>query len=148
MAKIEADAIINRPAVEVWSFITNFENSPKWLSSEWKLEQTSEGPVGVGTIGKFSGRMLRRNVETSFRVTDFEPNRKFVMKFMNGIAEKLRVKVTETVEPFEDGKTKLTKVIEAESRGLWKLLQPLAIWSYRKDFGEEEVARMKRALEA
>ena len=49
MARFETSVTIDRPVEEVWKFITDLSNMPKW-SNILESKQTSPGPMGVGTM--------------------------------------------------------------------------------------------------
>ena len=50
MIRIELNIVINRSIGEVFEFLANPENNPKWNPLVKEAEITSEGPIGVGTI--------------------------------------------------------------------------------------------------
>ena len=45
----EHTVVIDRPIEEVFAFVTDPDNVSLWQSTSLETEQTSEGPVGVGT---------------------------------------------------------------------------------------------------
>jgi len=40
--------------------MSNVENNPKWSSVALEVEQTSPGPIGVGTTSRLVGKLLGR----------------------------------------------------------------------------------------
>jgi uncharacterized membrane protein len=62
MAKVEASVVVNRPVEEVFTFMRDIKNWLKWQSGMLEAEQSSEGPVGVGTtyqgVNQFLGRRM------------------------------------------------------------------------------------------
>ncbi len=50
MATFENTVRIRRPIEEVFGFLSQFENVPKWNYAIVETRMVSEGPVGVGTI--------------------------------------------------------------------------------------------------
>lgn len=61
---------INRPVANVFSFISNFENMPKWNYFVLEVRKLSEGSIGLNT--KF--RQVRKTDTQEYRITEFEPN--------------------------------------------------------------------------
>jgi uncharacterized membrane protein len=49
MTRVATSVVINRPPEEVFEFVSNFENNPRWQSGMHEARITSEGPLGVGT---------------------------------------------------------------------------------------------------
>jgi len=49
MATFQNTVTIRRPVRDVFAFLADFENIPKWNYAIVKTEKTSPGPVGVGT---------------------------------------------------------------------------------------------------
>lgn len=61
---------INRPVADVFSFLSNFENMPKWNYFVLEVRKLSEGSIGLNT--KF--RQVRKTDTQEYRITEFEPN--------------------------------------------------------------------------
>ena len=45
--KIEASVIVDRPREQIWTFMTDLSNTPKWDPGVPQVRQTSAGPVGI-----------------------------------------------------------------------------------------------------
>ncbi len=58
MFRLEHSVVINRPIEQVFEYVTNIENAPKWKSRLLEVTRTSEGPVGVGTTTTHVGQFL------------------------------------------------------------------------------------------
>ncbi len=48
MIKVVTGVEIDRSSDEVFAFISNFENNPKWQSGQLEARFSSEGPLRVG----------------------------------------------------------------------------------------------------
>ena len=60
MIKVELDTVIERPISDVFGQLTDLSDYSRWMRKLGifvKSEQTSEGPVGVGTTYKDTGLM-------------------------------------------------------------------------------------------
>jgi len=143
MSKTVVDIDIMRPVDEVFAFITNFENNPKWQNGMKSCTFTSDGPVGVGTTYDQVASFLGKTIITKFRVIEFEPNR--LVKFVS-YESTFPLRILRSVEPIEGG-THVHAVIEGEPTGfLFKLLGPLldrmVASSINKDY-----SKLKQLLE-
>lgn len=67
---------IDQPKEEVFAFLSDFENIPKWNYFVLKVTKTSEGSVALGT----TYHQIRKTDEQDFHITEFEPNYKISVK--------------------------------------------------------------------
>jgi uncharacterized membrane protein len=67
---------IERPIDEVFAFLSDFENIPKWNYYVLEVRQLSESPTGIGT----TYHQVRKSDEQDFRITEFEPNNTVAVK--------------------------------------------------------------------
>ena len=143
MAKLEAGITINRPVEEVFAFTSNPENEPLWRSELLEMEQTSEGPIGVGTTYREVMQFLGRRIESTAEITKYEPNNMIAMKSTSG---PLAFELTGTYQPVEDG-TELTFEVEAEVGGFFRVAEPLVARMGKRQM-ETQLANIKDLLEA
>jgi uncharacterized membrane protein len=143
MAKFDVSTTIKRPVEDVFAVMSNVENNPKWSSVALEAEQTSPGPIGVGTTARFVGKVLGRRIESDFEVTEFEPNRKFASLSKSG---PFPLQVTVTFEPIEGG-TRVNTTIEGEPGGFFKLAEPLIV-SVSKRQSQSDLDNLKDLMEA
>jgi len=114
---------IDRSAEEIWGFMFDLKNVPKWDPGVVEARLTSEGPLEkVGaTIETLGEGGSRRNI---VRVTEFEMYRRLVLTFDPSKGPIGRATLTYTFEP-NGNQTTLTRLVEGEFVGLWKLLAPV-----------------------
>ena len=74
MATFENTVMIRRPIEDVFGFLADFENVPKWNYAIVQTRKISEGAVGVGTI-YHQVRSVPSRSEESFEVTAYDPPR-------------------------------------------------------------------------
>jgi uncharacterized membrane protein len=67
---------INQPVAEVFSFISNFENMPKWNYFVLEVTKLSEGSIGLNTTFK----QVRKTDTQEYKITEFEPNRRVTIE--------------------------------------------------------------------
>ena len=66
---------IERPIDEVWAFVSNAENLPKWLQEFEAVVKESEGPIGRGTVFRYTLGPGHRSA--TIEVVDWRPGRRF-----------------------------------------------------------------------
>ena len=76
MLEFELTIRIDRPIDEVFAFLSDFENIPKWNYYVLDVTKTSEGPIDVET----TYHQIRKTDEQDFRVTEFQPNLKIAVR--------------------------------------------------------------------
>lgn len=143
MAKLEISTVINRPVEEVFAFLSNPENYPKWISSSSEVKIISEGPIGVGTTFRPVVKFLGRRIEGESEVTEYEPNRRYATKSKSGpVPVEWRV----TFERVEGG-TRVSMSGEVEPGGFFKIAEPLLVSMVKRQF-EADLANLKDLMEA
>ncbi len=76
MLEFENTIHIERPVDEVFAFLSDFQNIPKWNYYVLEVEQLSEGPIGIG----FAYHQVRKSDQQDFRIIEFEPDHTVAMK--------------------------------------------------------------------
>jgi uncharacterized protein YndB with AHSA1/START domain len=143
MATLELSTIINRPVEEVFAFVSNPENIPKWSSLSRGVTLTSAGPIGVGTTYRSVVAFLGRRIEGETELTEYEPNRSFAEKSQSG---PFPIENRTTFERV-DGGTRVNFTTVAESGGFFKLAEPLLVGMIKRQF-EADFANVKDLLES
>ncbi|WP_405988571.1 SRPBCC family protein [Streptomyces sp. NBC_00986] len=144
--QFEATAEVNRPVEEVFAFLAEGTNDPKFSPRVQEITKTPEGPTAVGTVFTSTVKDAGMKTGRTFRITEFEAPR--------------RIRWTETskntvtadeggydLEATGPGTTKVRIYNVLEGHGLGKLLVGFALGAARKDapaFGQ----RIKTAVEA
>jgi carbon monoxide dehydrogenase subunit G len=144
-SRFEGSAIVAKPIESVFEFLAAGVNDPLFSPRVQKIEKTTDGPVGVGTVFvstvKDAGMTTKRTIE----ITTFEPPRSF------GWTETSKNLVTSKVGGYQlepvDGGTKVTIFNELQGHGVGKLLAPLAGKAAQKD-APAFAQRIKGAVEA
>jgi uncharacterized membrane protein len=67
---------IDRPIDEVFAFLSDFENIPKWNYYVLEVGQLSESPIGIGT----TYHQVRKSDQQDFRIIEFEPDHTVAVK--------------------------------------------------------------------
>ena len=147
MGRIEASVTVDRPIEDVWKFVADLSNMPKWHiegESEWfaEFKQTSTGPLGVGTT--FLYRRSKYPKMTDGRVIAYEPNQKVSFEFTSG-----PMKASTATMSFEtiEGKTRVTETDEYKPTGFWRLVWPFMEGPAKRN-AEARIVKLERALES
>jgi uncharacterized membrane protein len=121
LIKIETKVQIERPSKEVFEYISNFENNPKWQSGQLEAKFTSEEPLQVGSTYDQVAKFLGRRIVSTFEVLEFEPDRKVKASSTSG---SFPITFSRMVEPRGE-RTEVTAIIEGDASGFFKLAEPL-----------------------
>jgi uncharacterized protein YndB with AHSA1/START domain len=141
MIRVEASVVINRPPDEVFAFATDPAHVPEWQSSA--LEAGVDGPLQAGVTGREVRKFLGRKMESTIRIEEYEPPRRFALQVTSG---PVPFHVQQTVEPDGEG-SRISVVIEGEPGGFFKLAEPLVERAVRREL-EGNFATLKDILES
>jgi uncharacterized membrane protein len=133
---------IARPCDEVFAFVADARNRPRWDESVDSEELTSPEPLGVGSTVRTRFRSMGRPYEYTWEIVEHEPSR--------------RMKVESTSGPFpttlafefsdHDGGTLVEASVTGRPSGLMGLLQPMVARTTQKNL-DRAYPRLKRLLE-
>jgi polyketide cyclase/dehydrase/lipid transport protein len=139
-------AVVDRPVNEVFEFLADGTNDPKFSPRVQEIKKTTDGPVGVGTV--FESRVKDAGMTTSrkFELTEFEVPTKIRW------TERSSNMVTVPdggydLEAVSDTQTKVTIHNTLEGHGFGKLIVGFALRAAVKD-APALAGRIKAAAEA
>jgi len=144
--RFEGSAVVDRPIAEVFAFLANGENDPKFSPRVQEIRKTTEGPPSVGTRYESKVKDAGMTTKREFELTQLEePSR---IRW----AERSKNLVTASeggydLEPLGADKTKVTVFNVLEGHGFGKLIAGFALRGARKD-ADAFAARIKAAIEA
>ena len=144
MINVEVSTAINRPVEDVFAFVANFENHPRWEKNFKNVKLLTSTPNGVGTTYQCELKLPGQSVTSKFEITEYEVNKKIA--FAGEAAGPATPKGSFLFEPVVGG-TKLTLLPRPEFRGFFRLLEPMMAGYVRKQ-NEEHLSNLKRLLEA
>lgn len=144
--RFEATVVIDRPIEEVFAFLADGENDPKFSPRVQEITKRTDGPPGVGTVYASTVKDAGMTTKREFELTEFAAPTRIRW------AERSKNIVTAPeggydLAPEGDG-TRLTVYNVLQGNGLvGKLVGPLALRAARK--GADDFARaIKAAVEA
>ena len=144
--RFEATTVIDRPPEEVFAFLADGANDPKFSPRVQEITKTTDGPTGVGTVYLSTVKDAGMTTKREFEITEFQAPTRIRW------AERSKNTVTAPeggydFAPEGDG-TRLTVYNVLQGNGLLgRLIGPLALRAARKD-ADAFAARIKAAVEA
>jgi hypothetical protein len=141
-----ASVVIDRPIDEVFAFLANGENDPKFSSRVIEIKKTTDGPPGVGTIYASTVKDAGMKTKREFKLTEFEsPTRMRWSEISKNIV--VAPEGGYDLAPAGDSGTQLTFFNVLEGRGAGVLIAGFALRSARK--GADAFAQsIKTAIES
>ena len=143
--EFRATTVIDRPIEEVFRFLADGENDPKFSPRVQEIRRTPDGPPGVGTVFASTVKDAGMTTKRAFELTEFEAPTRIRW------TERSKNMVTVSNGGYDlapkDGGTEVTIFNELEGHGVGKLLVGLALRAARKD-ADAFAARIRQAAEA
>ncbi|MFC8274557.1 SRPBCC family protein [Streptomyces sp. NPDC057271] len=144
--QFEATTDVNRPIDEVFAFLADGRNDPKFSPRVQRIERVPDTPTAVGTVFRSTVKDAGMKTAREFRITEFDaPHRIRWAEISKNIVTAARGGYD--LEPLPDGATRVRIFNVLEGHGLGRLLVGFALGAARKDadaFGR----RIKAAAEA
>jgi hypothetical protein len=143
--QFEGTVEIDRPVAEVFAFLAAGTNDPEFSPRVQRIDKTTDGPVGVGTVFASTVKDAGLTTRREFRITELtEPTR---IRW----AEQSKNLVTAVEGGYDltdlgDGRTRLRVFNVLEGHGIGKLLAGVALKAAQKD-APAFAARIKAAVE-
>jgi len=123
MNEFEVATVIGCPPEQVFAAVQDVTTTPRWNPGLLEVRRTSEGPLGVGATMIYVGTFLGRRYESPVTCTAFAEGKQLATATTGG---PFYLEVDQTVEPAGAG-AKLTIHCRGESRGFFKLAEPLVV---------------------
>ena len=143
MSHIEGEIIINRPVEEVFDFVADERNEPRYNPQMRYAEQTSAGPIGVGTTFRAESTSQGRPVVMTITFAEYERPRRLTSATHLSTMD---IQGTLTFDPVPEG-TRMRWLWDLQPRGEFKLIAPLIARMGRRQ--EQTIwTGLKRYLEA
>jgi len=147
MARVEGEIVMNRPVEEVFDFVADERNEPRYNPRMRDAEQISEGPIDLGTRFRTELETMGRTMPMIVEFTGYERPQRLASVTRSSMME------TEGALTFESvpGGTRMCWSWDVRPRGALRLMAPLVgvigrrqeqrIWGNLKRLLEAEVDR-------
>jgi uncharacterized membrane protein len=143
MTTIERSIVIDRPVEEVWEFVHDTADNILWQTTLAESEKLTEGPMDVGTRVREVRHFLGLRIESTWEMTEYEPNRTSAIR---GVSGPIPLSGRYRVEAFEGG-TRFTVTGELDAHGFFKLAEPVFARIAGREL-EANLGHLKDLLEA
>ncbi|MEI7849340.1 MAG: SRPBCC family protein [Chloroflexota bacterium] len=143
MITFDLSTLVDRPMPEVFTFLSNPLNLPKWQMMIANIEQVTPGAPGVGSKYKVAAEIMGRKIDGLMELTTLEPPTRF--GFTNQ-AGPMQVTVTVSLKPAGTG-THITLNAQGNPGGVFKIAESLLAGQVKTQM-ESNLARLKTLLES
>lgn len=134
---------IDCPKEEVFAALIDFDRTPDWNSSVIEAKRKSDAPLAVGDTIVYVGKFLGRVFESDAEVAEFIPDTRISTKSTSG---PFHLEIDNRLESI-DGGTRITSDFRGESRGFFKIAEPVMV-RLSKNLFESSTDNLKALLEA
>jgi uncharacterized membrane protein len=143
MVTNEKSIIINRPVKEVFAYVCELQNGPKWQPALVEARRITKGSLGIGTQYTGVRKFMGVRVESVIEYTTYEQDEKISMKSISGNSPFEQSFVFEST----DGGTQLTTRLDLQTSGLMGLAKPMIASGLRKEM-DANFSNLKNILES
>lgn len=142
MLSTEASESVARAPAEVFAFLGDVRNEPKWHTDVLEVTLASGSPDAVGAVYEIKTKPTMGISGGKVTLASYSPPSTIVYKVDMG---KFQPTTTFTVAPEGSG-ARVSRKVEMETRGIMKLMAPMMGGMFRKR-NVMFVGNLKRALE-
>jgi uncharacterized protein YndB with AHSA1/START domain len=128
MINVEVSTTIDKPVPEVFAFVEDETNIPRWDPDLVKATRTSAGSTGPGTTFDLEIKPFMGETKGRGEVVAYEPNRLIELQFVMG---RLNPHVSHIFQP-ADGGTRFTRRVKMQPSGVLRMMSPLLAPMMRK----------------
>ena len=143
MINLNISTLIYRPIRQVFNFISEPENDFQWQCGILASTKLSEGLSEIGTLFRSISHLMGQRIESTFEVTEYEPDRKYGFKSLSG---PLNSQTSYTFE-IANGSTKITVSTQANVVNFFQVGDSILEKKMKKQL-KENLAMLKELLEA
>jgi uncharacterized membrane protein len=143
MLKDHASITIDRPAEQVFAFLADPENIPKWQAGVTESRLITPGKLGVGVQFHETVRVMGRPIKVVCEITEYKPAHNLTFRSISDAP--IQFVGGFTFEPTNGG-TALSYAGTTSLKGLLRLIEPLFAGEVKREL-ENEMKRIKHVLE-
>jgi uncharacterized membrane protein len=141
--KVQASQEIEKPVREVFDFLMDFENTPKWQSGVIESKLATPGPLREGSKFNEVVRLGPWRMNATCEITRVIGTER--MAFRTTSSGPIEYSGEFVLTGYERG-TKLNVSLSMALKGLWRLLEPVFAGEIQKETADE-MRKLRQALE-
>ena len=132
---------IVRPAEDIFDFLADLRNEPRFNPDASNIQQVTPGPIGLGTAYTEDFRRIG-----SYRTTIDQYERPRALGF-DARNPKVDARVRFSLTPAGEGETDVGCTVELRMKGSMRLAEPLLRARIQREIEQSRGPLLKRALE-
>jgi uncharacterized membrane protein len=122
MMHVTSNLEVNRPAAEVFRFVADAENNPRWQKGMRSCRWTTTPPIRVGSVYEQQAAFLGKAIASTFEVIRFEPDRSITIRT---ITSTFPIEVTRSVVPLGADRCRVSASVRGDPAGVFRIATPL-----------------------
>jgi uncharacterized protein YndB with AHSA1/START domain len=142
MAHAENQVSINRSVSDVFNFLLDGANNPRWRPGVLDIQHDASTPAGLGAVYKQGMKGSGGRIDGDYKITSLVPNQRIEFHVIVGPA---RPTGTYTLEPAGSG-TQVSFVLDFQPKGLARLMDGMIAKTMQSEVGN--LANLKSVLES
>jgi uncharacterized protein YndB with AHSA1/START domain len=142
MIEIEKSTVVRRPTDEVFEFVADQLNAPRWQSGILEVRRLTDGPPAVGTRHTFTRTLMGKRMTGENEYVAFQPGKRVEFRTTSG--PRLLASYAVTAAP--EG-TRLTATLHVDFSGIMSVAEPLIARALSRDV-VANLARLTSILES
>jgi len=142
MAHAENSVTVNRSAADVFNFLLDGANNPRWRPGVLDIRHDTASPAGLGAIYKQGLKGPGGRTDGDYKITQLQPNQLIEFQVITGPA---RPTGTYKLEAADSG-TRVSFVLDFQPKGLAKLMDGMIGKTMQSEVGN--LSNLKTVLES
>lgn len=139
---VETEVVIHRPPLDVYAFVADPENAPRWYVNIKGVNWKTQPPLRVGSRVEFLAEFLGRRISYTYEFVALEPARRVVMRTSEG---PFPMETIYELSPSQGG-TKMVLRNRGSPSGFGVVLAPFVSMAMRRA-NRKDLDLLKRLLE-